>query len=424
MKGNASRKKSLFRRAWLWTAVLAAAAAGILYLAPGWRRKAPDVPTAEVKLGEFVDYLEFRGEVKARSSTVVTAPFNAGDLLILKVSPNGTHVKKGDVVVQFDPSTLQRTLDQSRAALKQAEAEIDRLNAQQRIRDEQGRTDVVKAQYDIQRARLDVGAQDVLTPLEIEKNKLALAKAEQRMHEVEAQQGANRVGAAADLAGSQKKREKAEADLKLAERNMAALTLFAPVDGIITLLPNFRASTGIGLNAPAFKAGDRTYAGAEIAELPDLSTIQVKVPVAEADRGRLAPEQTATLRVDAVPDTEHKGHVDEISPLAQLDYSSWPVKKNFDLTIHLENPDPRLRPGMSATARIAVERLPDSILVSAEAVFDKGGRAVSYVLAGNRFVERAIEVGRRGNGQVLVVRGLNAGERVALKDPTQTEEGK
>jgi multidrug efflux pump subunit AcrA (membrane-fusion protein) len=73
---------------------------------------------------------------------------------------------------------------------------------------------------------------------------------------------------------------------------------------------------------------------------------------------------------------------------------------------------------MSATFRIEVERFPDAIVIPAEAVFDKGGRVVAYVLAGNRFEERAIDVARRAEGRIMVARGLKPGERLALKDPT------
>ena len=89
-----------------------------------------------------------------------------------------------------------------------------------------------------------------------------------------------------------------------------------------------------------------------------------------------------------------------------------------DLTVRLEQPDPRLRPGMSATVRIAVERLPGSILIPAEAVFEKNGRTVGYVLAKNGFEERRIHVARRGDGNTVIGDGLRVGERVALKDPT------
>jgi multidrug efflux pump subunit AcrA (membrane-fusion protein) len=77
---------------------------------------------------------------------------------------------------------------------------------------------------------------------------------------------------------------------------------------------------------------------------------------------------------------------------------------------------------MSATARIAVDRVPNSILIPVEAVFSKNGRNVVYVFAGGKFEERQIVTGRRGNGQIIVVKGLKAGERVALQDPTLKEE--
>ena len=413
-----SRKARIIRLIGSWLAVLlvACGAAALMFL---WTdRNAPPVQTAEARLGEFVDYLQLRGEVRARSSTFVSAPFNAGELQIIKLCPNGARVGKGDVVVEFDTMTLQRTVDQNRSALKQVDAEIDRLKAQQKLQQEQSLTDEMKVRYDIERAKLEVGKEEVLTAIEVEKARLGLAKAEQKLIEFQAKMASNRVGVEADLAASMQKRAKAQADLEQAERNKAALTLRAPINGIVTLMPNYRARTGFGLTAPVFKEGDRGWAGAPIAEIPDLATIQVNAPVDESERGRIALQQSVSLRIDAVPDKEHKGVVAAVSPLARPDYSGWPIKKNFDLTIRLEQMDPRLRPGMSATARIAVERLPDSILVPVEAVFEKNGRTVCYVQDNGRFVEQIVEVTRRGEGQALIARGLAAGRRVTLKDPT------
>jgi RND family efflux transporter MFP subunit len=418
MRRTGSRK-SFARKLWLGLFVLAAAGAGVGLWGPWGKGKAPVVPTAEVRLGEFVDYVELRGEIRVRSSTVITAPYNAGDLQILKLCRDGEPIKKGDVVVQFDPTSLKRSADQYRSTLKQVEAEIQRANAQQRLREEQILTDVMSAQFGLDRARLDASTQDVISAIENEKNLLAVAKAEQKVREVETRITSSRVGAEADLAGTIRRRDKAQADLDQAERNMAALTLTSPVDGMITILPNSRARTSIlGGTAPVFKEGDRTYAGAAIAEVPELSTIQANAPVYEADRGKVALGQPVTVRVDGVPDKEHKGRVGDVSTLAKLDYSSYPTRKSFDLTVRLEQPDPRLRPGMSANFRVEVERLPNSIVIPAGAVFDKGGRIIAYVLANGGFEERMLEIARRGDGQVLVARGLKQGERVALKDPT------
>src|SRR5271167_402610 len=65
-------------------------------------KRAPTVPTIEVKRGEFLDSVQFRGEVKALKSATISAPAEAGGLQIIKVAAEGTVVKPGDVVVEFD----------------------------------------------------------------------------------------------------------------------------------------------------------------------------------------------------------------------------------------------------------------------------------------------------------------------------------
>jgi HlyD family secretion protein len=425
MRQNRSRKPSLARKLWTILFLLAIAGGGVGIWRPWEKSNSPTLPTEEVKLGDFVDYAELRGEIRVRTSTVITGPYNAGDLQILKLCKDGAPIKKGDVVVEFDRTSLQRSADQNRFTLKQVEAEIQRANAQQRMREEQILTDVMSAQYGLERARLDASTRDVIPLLEHERNVLALAKAEQKVKEVESRITSSRIGAEADLAGTIRRRDKAKADLAQAERNLAALTLTSPVDGISTLLPNSRARTSIlGGTTPVFKEGDRAWAGAGIAEVPDLATIQANAPVYEADRGKIAVGQPVSLRVDGVPDKEQKGHVSDISPLAKLDYSSYPTRKSFDMAVRLDQPDPRLRAGMSATFRVEVERLPDSIVIPATAAFDRGGRIVAYVLAKGEFEERTLEIGRRGDGKILVTRGLKQGERIALKDPTLKEDQK
>ncbi|HEY6357055.1 MAG TPA: hypothetical protein VIX35_02360, partial [Vicinamibacterales bacterium] len=78
---------------------------------------APDIATATVTRGEFVDTLEIRGEVRPLRSVVVTAPMQAGDLQILKIAENGSMVKAGDTVVEFDGTTLQHTVQDKQSEL-------------------------------------------------------------------------------------------------------------------------------------------------------------------------------------------------------------------------------------------------------------------------------------------------------------------
>jgi len=385
----------------------------------------PGVPTAEVTRGEFVDYIPIRGNIKALRSIQLAAPSIAGDLQIVKLVPMGAMVKKGDVVVQFDTTTLQATLDQRRSELKSAEADIDHSRAEAKLTREQQATDILQGRYDVDRAKLDTSKNEILSEIDGAETRLKLADAEQKYKELQTKDVSTKDSTDADIAGKKQKREKSLFDVRLAERQLASLTLRAPADGMVTIMPNFRARNWTqGGSTPDFREGDRAWSGAVIAQLPDLDTIRVSTRVDESDRGRLKSSQGATVRIDAISDKEFPATVAEISPLAKLDYSSWPFTKNFDIALQIQETDARIRPGLSASARIAVEKVPDSILVPLEAVFEKNGGFVAYVLHGGRFEERSVQVARRGRTQLMISSGLQPGEKVAIKDPTQEKQSK
>ena len=149
-----------------------------------WLRASGDAPpTAEVRKGEWVDYVELRGEIKALRSISISAPANAGELQILKLLPSGTAVKAGDVVVEFDRTKRQRTLEEERTALKQQEAEIEKARAQGRLTSEKDRTDLVKSRYDVDRAQLETRKAEVIAPIQGEKNRLDYVERQYRLGE-------------------------------------------------------------------------------------------------------------------------------------------------------------------------------------------------------------------------------------------------
>lgn len=380
---------------------------------------APSVPTVEVKRGEFVDYVQVRGQVSATKSMTVAAPFEAGeDLQIISLAKNGAQVKQGEVVVRFDATKFEQDLAQNRSALRAADAEIEQTRAQARMKEEQDLTDKMKAKFDLESAKLDASKQEIVSKIEGQEAELKVADAAQKLHETEEKLKADQAADTADIEAKKQKRDKTLYDVQKAERSVAVLTLKAPSEGLVTLMHNWRAGGFFG-NSPEFKEGDRAWPGAAILELPDLSTLQVEARIDETDRGRINLAQTASVRVDAVPDREFAGEVGRISPLASIDFSGgWPFPRNFKLELSLDQTDPRLRPGMSATARLAVDRVPSAILIPTEASFEKSGQTVAYVLRGSKFEERVIQVGRRSEGQLLVTSGVTPGERVATKDPT------
>lgn len=396
--------------------------AGITFGAVRYSRVVPVIPTAMAQRGEFIETVQFRGHVIAEKSVLLKAPSATGDIQIIKLARTGTAVKKGDVVAEFDTSKLLDTLNQRRSDMKRADAEIAQERAKARLLDEQDRTNLLKAQYDVERAKLDVSQQEVLSQIDGAEKKLALADAEQRLREEESRQKSDQAISQATINGKTQERAKAQADVHRVEADIASMTLRATADGVVTLFPNWRAGGFFSDNPPEFRPGDRAWHGATIAELPDFSALQVGTRIDEVDRGRIQLGQTATIRVDAVPDREFNAHIAQVSALAKTDFSSWPPPRNFDVTLELDTKDPRLRPGMSGTGRIAVNHIPGSILIPAAAVFSRAGTTVVYILSGSKFVQRPVVVGPHNEEQLAIISGLAAGEKVALKDPTLVAE--
>jgi HlyD family secretion protein len=401
--------------------------AGIMLTSLGWAtvrwlNPAPRVPTAEVKRGDFTDYLELRGQLKAIRSVVVSAPSDAEDLRILHLVPDGSRVKQGDMLVQFDVTKLQSDLAQDRSTLRSADAEAEQTRATNRLTSEQDRTDLLRAGYDVDSARLDASKSEIVSKVEGAEGELLVADDQSKLRSARQKSKSDDQGAAADLDGKRHKGDKARYEVKQAEHRISILTLRSPMDGIITVLPNFRAGGFFGGSAQSFKEGDQAWPGAGVVEIPDLSSLRIECRVDESDRARVALQQTATLRIDAVPDRDFTGRVAHISTLASVDFSGgWPFPKNFELSVGLDQIDPRLRPGMNATARIAVDQSRNVTLIPSEAAFQKSGETVAYLLRGSHFEPRTIEVSKRGESQLVVASGLKPGDRVALKDPTERD---
>lgn len=394
--------------------IITASAIGVARLR---RDRGPALPTVAVTKGTFVDYLPLRGEIRPIRSITLTAPSSGSDLQIVEIAKNGAAVNPGDVVVQFDTTTQQRTLEQKQSEVKQADSEIQRTESELRRRVQAAQTDLEQARLAAERARLDLGQKEIKSPRDAEKLDIVLSNAEQHVKELGTKIGAERASATADVASARQKRDKALFDVRETERIIGNMTMRAPARGSINLLPNYRAAATFSDSAPEFRAGDRAYFGAPIAELPDLTTVQMSCHIDEEDRARVQNDRAVLVRVDAIPNRELKGTVAEISMMAKPDFRAWPPTRNFDVLITLQEGDAQLRSGMSASARIELEHLADVLLVPTSAVFQRGRTMMAYVVNGTSIEPRPVTVLRRGRQQIAIATGLREGEHVAIKDP-------
>ena len=196
--------------------------------------------------------------------------------------------------------------------------------------------------------------------------------------------------------------------------------LRAPIDGLVVIRDNRDASGGFffsGMTLPAYRAGDNTFAGRPIADVFDLSGMELRVQVGEQDRPNVTIGQQATVWPDALAASPLTAKVTAIAGLASSDFFdiTRPVRQ-FDVTLTLDHPDPRLRPGTSVKVILAGRRVDNVLQVPLQAVRLKNGKPVVYVQTAAGFEAREVKVVYRTESRVGL-EGLDENAVVALVDP-------
>ncbi len=378
-----------------------------------------EVAVARVRRGDFVVSVRTRGDIKSSRSTILKAPQVPG-LRITRLAPNGRPISKGDVVVEFDGVGQEQMVIARTNNVQSVDGDIVQMKATQKMNGEQDAMLKMQSEYALERAKLDASKAEVLSAIEGEKNRIQVGVTEGQLQQVKAAINAHEVGNEADLGRIGQRKDKAQRDLATAQRYLSLMQLRAPADGVVNVLPNFRAQGTFGQSQPPFKEGDNAWTGAEIVEIPDLTQLFIDLRLEEVDRGRIQLGQNVKLRVDAIPDKEFTAELDYVSPIAALVFKGGSTpEKTFPARATLKNLDPRLRPGMSASAEIVIERQPNQLLIPARASFDKEGKPAVYVQIGKNFVTREVKIGTRNDEEIVITGGLKEGEIVTLESPAE-----
>jgi HlyD family secretion protein len=404
------------RKALAVAAILAFGSLGLF----GWvrsMRKDPPVPVFQVQRAEFLDALQFRGDVKAMKSVTIAAPPDIGSLQIVKIVSDGSQVKQGDVVVEFDASKTKQDLDQDRSVVKSSDAQIEQARAQGKLTEEEDTTALMKARYDVESAKLDASKSEIVSKIDGAEAQLKVQDAEQSLREAQEKLKSDQAKNKATIDGYRTASAKARFDEEKAERVLNSMTLKAPAAGMVSLVPTWHED-----GERPFKPGERVWSGAPIAELPDASSLRIAAHVDETERGRITRAQPVTLQLDAINDRQFTGKIQQIGTIATMDFSAgWPFPRNFNLDIAFDHVDPRIRPGMTAQIAVIVDRIPNAISIPVQASFMRSGRTVVYVWNGSKFIERSVQIERRSRDRALISSGLAPGDRIALQDPKEKE---
>jgi HlyD family secretion protein len=423
-KGSKSKSKlgrpplSTRKRVLIWSAV-ALGCGGAAFAAFHYTGATEvDVAVARARRGDFIVSIKTRGEIRSVQSVLLRAP-QAPDLRIVKLAVSGRPIKKGDVAIEFDGVQQEQNIIEKSTDMRTTDSEIVQTKAQHRIDDEMDSMNLMQSQYNVERAKLEASKAEILSAIEGAKDKIDVGVSEGALGQVKTEIQSRKISHSADMDRLDQKKDKAVRDTDLAKGYLSKMVMRAPNDGIVNILPNFRAGGSFGASPPPFKEGDRVWTGAVIAEIPDLSEMRIELKLEEVERGKAKLGQAVRVRVDAVPEKEFNAQMDWISPIAQLVFRGWPPEKLFPARATLKNLDARLRPGMSVTAEIIVDKQPNVLLIPARASFQVNGKPAVYLQKGQRFLTRAIEVGKRNDEDIVVLKGIKEGDLVTLERPEE-----
>ena len=150
-------------------------------------------------------------------------------------------------------------------------------------------------------------------------------------------------------------------------------------------------------------------AGTEMFQLADLSTVWVLLDVQESDLARVRVGQKATFSSSSTPGKKYSGRVSFIYPALNTG------SRTLQARVELQNPRLELRPGMFGDVALETSA-DDAVVIPAEALVDTGEHRYVFVDRGSgRFEPRAVKTGASGEGKVVILEGLAAGERVVTK---------
>lgn len=399
---------------------------GLLLVAAGsaasyWRyRKGhsqPELPTATAQKGTFSVLVHCRGELSARRSVQVVSPLDVADLQIVWLAPASSSVKAGDAIIRFDPSKLQQDLKEKSAALQQAQATLDQTTAQARITADADQVDLSTARYAAEKAKLEAARQAITSAMEGEKSRIDLELAEEKVKVQRAATEMHKQSDAAKIASQLRLRNEAQAEVDRTRHRLSQMEVKSPLEGVITYLSNFSQGW---MNAQPFKVGDHVSAGQAVAEIPDLSTLEMESKVDEVDRGRIAAGKTVLVHVDAFPEKTLAATLVAISPLTEQSFNEWPPTRSFKAYARILDKEPRLRPGMNAGADIVELRIPQAISIPAKALFTAKGKPVVYRKIGGDYLLTPVTVTAKNTDEVAI-EGIAAGTQIALLEPEKTK---
>ncbi|PKL79278.1 MAG: hypothetical protein CVV25_08525 [Ignavibacteriae bacterium HGW-Ignavibacteriae-4] len=155
--------------------------------------------------------------------------------------------------------------------------------------------------------------------------------------------------------------------------------------------------------------GQRVNPGEKLFKLLDISKLRIDVGVLESEITEIAKDNTAKITVTALPNQKYIGRVVFVSPYID------PINKTCKVTVEINNPDAKLKPGMFAQVNIETESLKNKILIPKDALLVRDRRNLVFVLEEKLARWKYVDIGEQNDLFIEILKGVVPGEDVIVE---------
>lgn len=357
------------------------------------------IPTQIVRRSDVIVRAFTRGELRPVRTASLVAPNLFGMVMINQLAQTGSFANPGALISEFDDSELKTRLEEKQLEIDQFEEQIKKAKADLEIRSNQDQVELLRARYGVRRAELEVQRNELLSSIDQKRNQLNLEEAKRRLSQLESDIQSRKQQAEAELAVLEERRRRGLLELDREQQRLLQVRLLAPMAGLVAVRQNRAVSFNFGQQLPDWREGDQVQPGMPIADILDLSEMEVSAKVNELDRANLREGQQVLLRLDALPGKSFEGTIKTMSATASSDvFSADPVKR-FDVTFSVDMR--RLLSALGAKDEVIedlIRRAPKSAPLSGSAPAAKPNAAAA-ARDGAQPADNQAQSGQRARGE-------------------------
>jgi HlyD family secretion protein len=393
------------------------------------------VPVVSVAVGDVNRTVRVTGTVAAKNFASLLAPRIQGSrsntnrggmgggglggpgisdftLVLLHLVKAGTHVKKDDVVAQFDPTNQLLRLDDYKDTVIQTDNQIKKMIASLAATKEAHDQTVRAAKAAWDQAVLDLGTIPVKSAIDAENLKLAAEQTEASYKQLVFEDALVIESQRATIRVSELSKDQSNIELQRADGNVKRMDIHSPMQGIAVMASIIRNG-----EYGQVREGDQVNAGQPFLTIVDPSSMILNATVNQVDAEKLRLGMKAVIHLDAYPDIDLPGQLEGIGAMSKTSTFRAGYVGEIPVRIKIDQTDQRVIPDLTGSAEVILNSETNTMVLPRAAVFEENGGSFVFVQTAEGWTRKQVEPGVSSFTQVAIHSGVQKGDVVALQRP-------